>query len=198
MANLLQSLYDTGLAETLRTSLLAFPLVETVHVVAITLVVGTILIVDLRLLGVASGRRPYTRLSSELLKWTWIGFAIAVVSGVIMFTSNAMVYFENTAFRLKMIMMLVAGINMVIFQFLTEKSVRLWDDRPSGPPAAKIAAVVSLCMWVSVVVAGRWIGFTLAGKTEAPAAADMNFEDFLGDSSEAPPPAPVAPAPPAP
>lgn len=189
MANLLKSMYDSGLAEAMRTSLLGFPLVETVHVVAITLVVGTVLIVDLRLLGLASGQRAYTRVSSDLLKWTWIGFAVALVTGLIMFSSNAMVYFENTALRIKFALMLAAGINMVIFHFLSEKSVR--DDRSAGPAAAKIAAILSLCLWVGVVVAGRWAGFTLAGKTDAGAAADMNFDDFLGGGDPAAPPAPA-------
>ncbi len=81
MENLMQGLFDLGLAQQIRASLYAFPLIEAAHVIAITLVFGTISIVDLRLLGVASGHRPYTKLSSELLKWTWIAFALAVITG---------------------------------------------------------------------------------------------------------------------
>lgn len=198
---LMQSLFDLGLSETLRQSLYAFPLIESVHVIAITLVFGTIVIVDLRLLGVASGHRPFTRLAPELLKWTWMAFALAAVTGSLMFISNAVVYFHSTPFRIKMVLMALAGINMAIFQVLTEKSVHLWDDRPVAPPAGRIAALLSLCLWIGVICAGRVIGFGLAGKTVAeppPAgAAAVDFDDFLGSGPAAPPPAAnvVAPAP---
>ncbi len=195
MENLMQGLFDLGLANQIRTSLFAFPLIEAAHVIAITLVFGTIAVVDLRLLGVASGHRPYTKLSSELLKWTWLFFALAVITGGLMFISNAVVYFNNTPFRIKMVLMLLAGINMAVFQLLTEKSVKLWDDRPMAPAAGRIAAILSLCLWIGVICAGRVIGFTSTQKaTEAAPPSDVNFDDFLGgDSTEPPPAEPVTP-----
>jgi hypothetical protein len=204
MESLMQGLFDLKLAAAIRGSLYAFPLIEATHVIAITLVFGTIAVVDLRLLGVASGHRPFTRLAPEILKWTWMAFALAVVTGGLMFISNAVVYFANTPFRIKMCLMLLAGLNMGVFQVLTHKSVHLWDDRKSAPTAGRIAAILSLCLWIGVICAGRVIGFTLTGKAAAtaPPPSDLNFEDFLGDSaaSDAPPaanvtaPAPAAPA----
>jgi hypothetical protein len=103
------------------------------------------------------------------------------------------VYFNNTSFRIKMVLMLLAGINMAIFQLLTERSVKLWDDRPAAPSAGKIAAILSLCLWIGVICAGRVIGFTSTQKaTETAPPADVNFDDFLsGDAAGPPPPAPA-------
>lgn len=192
MESLLQRLFDLGLAEQIRASLYAFPLIESAHVIAITLVFGTIVIVDLRLLGVASGHRPFTRLAPELLKWTWMAFAVAAVTGSLMFISNAVVYFHSTPFRIKMVLMALAGINMAIFQLLTEKSVHLWDDRRVAPAAGRIAALLSLVLWIGVICAGRVVGFGLAGKgvtARPPAAGNVDFDDFLGSGPAAPPPA---------
>jgi hypothetical protein len=192
---ILKSVFDLGVAHAIRGSLYAFPLIEATHVIAITLVFGTIAIVDLRLLGVASGHRPFTRLAPEILKWTWMAFALAVVTGGLMFVSNAVVYFHNLAFQLKMLFMLLAGVNMAIFQVLSEKSVHLWDDRPAAPPIGRLAAILSLSLWIAVICAGRVIGFTSTQKaTEAPPPAGVDFDDFLGGGAAAPPAAaPAAP-----
>jgi hypothetical protein len=193
---LMKALFDLGLAQAIRGSLYAFPLIEATHVIAITLVFGTIAIVDLRLLGVASGRRPFTRLAPEILKWTWMAFVLAVITGGLMFISNAVVYFNNVPFRIKMVCMLLAGINMAVFQLLSNKTVHLWDDRPAAPTGGKIAAVLSLCLWIGVICAGRLIGFTSTQKaTEAAPPAGVDFDDFLSGDSAGPPPPAAAPAP---
>src|SRR5665213_832736 len=88
----LKALEDSGLATAIRNSLYDFPFLEAVHVMALSLVFGTITIVDLRLLGVASTGRSTVRVSSELLKWTWAAFGLVVLTGAIMFTTNARVY----------------------------------------------------------------------------------------------------------
>src|SRR3954467_7651458 len=96
---LLKVLEGTGLSKAILASLYAFPLIEGAHVIALTTVFGTIAIVDLRLLGVASGHRPFTRLAPEILKWTWIAFALAAITGGLMFITNAAAYFNNAFFR---------------------------------------------------------------------------------------------------
>jgi hypothetical protein len=195
MEKLITTINDLPLSEAIRQSLLAFPLIETTHVIAITMVFGAILIVDLRLLGIAWKDRPFTRLAPELLRWTWIAFGVAAVTGALMFISNAHVYFNNTPFRLKMVFMLLAGVNMAVFQLFESRSVQLWDRLPSAPTAGRIAAALSLCLWIGVVGAGRWIGFTSTqGATVAKPAPNVDFDDFLGggDPTAAPPPAPVS------
>jgi hypothetical protein len=157
----LKAIEDTGLAGQIRESGLLFPLIETAHVMAITLVIGSIAVVDLRLLGVTSKRKPVTELTREVLPWTWGVFAIAVASGGLMFISKASAYFVNWPFRLKMLCLLLAGINMAIFHLFTYRSVRVWDqDRPTLL-GAKVAGLLSLMFWIGVVTFGRWIGFTV-------------------------------------
>src|SRR5450631_295648 len=91
----LKSLEDSGLAAHIRASLLFFPLLEAVHVLALSLVVGTIMTFDLRLLGLASAHRSVQRVADDILKWTWAGFALSALTGSLMFITNARVYYSN-------------------------------------------------------------------------------------------------------
>jgi hypothetical protein len=136
-----------------------FPTIETVHVFALVLVVGTIMTVDLRLLGFANKERPFSQVAAEMLPWTWTAFAVAALAGMLMFTSKALTYYGNIPFRLKMVCLLLAGINMVMFHWLGTRHLDAWDRGPP-PRAAKLAGGASLLLWTTIVAAGRWIGFT--------------------------------------
>jgi len=140
----------------------AFPWTESVHVMATTLVIGSILIVDLRLIGVASTSYPISRLTKALLPLTWIAFAIALITGSLLFTSQPVTYYGNFAFRMKMALLLAAGFNMLVFHLLTMRGIALWDRDAPVPAAARIAGLLSIGIWVLVVIFGRWIGFTTA------------------------------------
>lgn len=138
-----------------------FPWLECLHVLAISLVVGTILIVDLRLLGYAAHRRSADRLIVELLPYTWAAFAVAVISGVLMFASNAASYAHNVQFQWKLALILLAGINMAVFHLTAHRRIVDWDERHPPPPAARLAGATSLFLWTGVIFLGRWVGFTL-------------------------------------
>src|SRR6185312_6858241 len=193
----LKSLEDSGVATTIRNSSYLFPSLEAVHVMALGLMLGTITVVDLRLLGVASKGRSAERVSDEVLRWTWAAFGLVVLTGFTMFTTNARVYVHNTAFLIKLCLLAAAGINMLTFHLTAARSMGRWD-RQAAPPIGKAAAVLSLVLWVAVVFAGRVVGFTTTGmqaKEAAPPPPTTNFDDFLtGGASSAPPSAP-APAP---
>jgi len=191
----LKSLEDTGFASGIRNSLYIFPMLESVHVMALSLVFGTITVVDLRLLGVASRQRPFGRMSSELLMWTWGAFVLAALTGAVMFTTNARVYADNTAFRIKLVLIALAGLNMMVFHLTAGRTVSTWDRQPSAPPLGRIAAALSLALWIAVIVAGRVIGFTTTGaqaKEAPPPPSTVNFDDFLTNTptSSSQPPAP--------
>ena len=194
----LKSLEDSGVATTIRNSSYLFPSLEAVHVLALGLMLGTITVVDLRMLGVASKARSAERVSSEVLKWTWAAFAVVALSGFTMFTTNARVYAHNTAFLIKLCLLAAAGINMAVFHLTADRTIDRWD-RESAPPIGKAAAVLSLALWIAVVFAGRVVGFTTTGmqaKEAAPPPSTTNFDDFLtGGSSSGPPAAPAPPAP---
>lgn len=159
---ILQQLYDSPLAATIRENTAAFPWLESIHVLAITLVFGTICIVDLRLVGYASHRRGARKLIAELLPYTWVAFAVAAVTGALLFTSNAVAYAHNAQFQWKMIAIVLAGINMAIFHMTAHRRIVEWDDALPPPMTARIAGASSLILWTLVIVFGRWIGFTLS------------------------------------
>jgi hypothetical protein len=184
----LEALQTSHIALGIRDSLYWFPVLEAVHVIALSLVFGTILIVDLRVLGIASTRRLFRRVSGDALAWTWAAFALAIVTGALMFTSNAIVYFDNIAFRIKMILIVLAGLNMALFH-LTERDSDSWHLQRPAPGLARFCAIASLLLWVGVIGAGRTIGFTIRGAAakEAPPPPDIDFDNFLQSGPDTPP-----------
>jgi hypothetical protein len=178
VAGFLASVEGSSLAAAIRNSLYWFPLIESAHVLGLTLVFGTIAIIDLRLLGLAWTRRPFSTIAADTLTWTWVAFALAAVTGALMFITNAAVYFDNFYFRAKMLLIVVAGVNMAFFEVFAHRHVHRWDRDPSAPPAAKAVAALSLVLWITIIFAGRWIGFTTT-KLTVPEDPGINIEDLL-------------------
>jgi hypothetical protein len=155
----LAKLQDLNFPTQIRESVWMFPTIETVHVFALVLVVGSIMTVDLRLLGLANKERRFSEVAAEMLPWTWTAFAVAALAGMMMFSSKALTYYGNIPFRLKMVCLLLAGINMLLFHWLGVRRLASWDhQRP--PWTARMAGGASLLLWTTIVAAGRWIGFT--------------------------------------
>jgi hypothetical protein len=138
-----------------------FPIVETVHVMALAIVMGSIAMVDLRLLGTAFRNIPASRLLDEVLPWTWTAWCIAAVFGGLMFISKAHTYAANLEFQLKFVCMGLAALNMLAFRFGAYRRVASWDAG-DPPTSAKLAGGLSLTLWTGVVVFGRWVGFTIS------------------------------------
>jgi len=176
LPSIIQSIQASAPGEWLRTSVKALPIVESIHVLAAATVFGSVLIVDLRLLGLPDTRRPVTLVSREVLRLTWVAFALAVIAGGIMFCANAHTYYINTAFRLKMLALIAAGLNMAIFQFFTFRSVRDWDKNVPTPLAARVAGAASILIWVTVICLARWIGFTKGYDFKIPDNSNINFQ----------------------
>lgn len=137
-----------------------FPVFETLHVFALIAVLGTIAIVDWRLIGFSRRDRSVAALSRQALPWTWGGFSLAVVSGVLLFVGQAGEYITNPAFLAKMVLLALAGLNMAAFHLIPWKTVAAWDRQAMPPPAARLAGALSLTFWIGVVACGRWIAFT--------------------------------------
>jgi len=152
---------DSALADNIRENDLLFPLIESVHVLSICLVVGSILAVDLRLLGLASINRPLSRVSNGILPLTWSAFAIAVASGGLLFISNATKYLANGYFVAKILLICAAGLNMAIFHAIGATDMPKWENEKTLPRRVQLAGGLSILLWVSVVTCGRWIGFTM-------------------------------------
>jgi len=178
VTDVLTALESSHLADRIRISLYLFPLLESFHVLGLATVFGTIAIIDLRLLGLASTRRPFTRIASDVLKWTWAAFALTATTGFLMFITNADVYYHNFFFRSKMALLALAGLNMLIFELTASRSVHAWDKDKSAPRAARAAAVLSLVVWITIIFMGRWIGFTTS-HSQAKPDSDINLEDIF-------------------
>jgi uncharacterized membrane protein len=158
---LLQSIEATELATQIREGESWFPWLESLHVLAVTLVFGSIAIVDFRLLGWTMIDRAVTRLEHTVLPITWTAFAMAVITGSLLFASNALTYAGNSWFIAKFIFIALAGVNMWVFQGWVLRDVPLWDHLAQLPPAARRAGALSLIFWVAVITCGRWVGFSL-------------------------------------
>jgi len=160
-AALISYLENSSVADNIRENDLLFPLIESVHVLAICLVVGSILVVDLRLLGLASTGRPVSRITGAILPLTWCAFVVAVASGGLMFISNASKYLSNGYFVAKMVLIGVAGLNMLVFHFVGARDLPKWENDRRPPLPARLAGGASIVLWIAVVACGRWIGFTM-------------------------------------
>jgi hypothetical protein len=136
-----------------------FPTIETLHVLALVLVVGSISMVDLRLLGLANRARSVSEVMAQSLPWTWVAFVVAALAGSLLFSSKAVTYYSDLPFRIKMLCLALAGINMAFFHRFTHRRLGT-SDAGAPPAAARIAGGVSLLLWIVIVGAGRWIGFT--------------------------------------
>jgi hypothetical protein len=152
---------ESGLADSIRENDTLFPLIESVHVLAICLVVGSILAVDLRLLGLASIRQPVSRVTKGILPLTWCAFTVALGSGSLLFISNATKYLENGYFVAKMLLICAAGLNMAVFHTIGAKDLPRWESAALLPLPARLAGGISILLWIAVVACGRWIGFTM-------------------------------------
>jgi hypothetical protein len=162
LESFLEWLETTAIAKFVQTSPWAFPAIESLHVIAIASVVGLIAIVDLRLIGLASRDRPVSEILRDYLWIVWVAYAVAVVSGTLMFVTSASSYAHNLPFILKMIFMLLAGINMLIFEMKIVRTVKP-GDLTNPALAVRMSGAISICLWIAIVVFGRWIGFTKFG-----------------------------------
>lgn len=159
LENALRWLQNLPFPTNIRESEWLFPTIETIHVFAVVLVIGSIMLVDLRLLGLSNRDRPFSQIAEEMLPLTWTAFAIAATAGLLMFSSKALIYYGNIPFRLKMMCLVLAGLNMVGFHWIGARHLSYWDaDKP--PAAARLAGAASVVLWAIIAGAGRWIGFT--------------------------------------
>lgn len=136
-----------------------WPLLESTHVLTLALFVGTAMMMDLRLVGVGFRDVPVSAFTGRLLPWTRFGFAVMVVTGLLLFYSSPLRYYHNLFFRLKVILLVAAGLNIFLFHTRIHRSVEAWEDARRPPRAARIAGMVSLVAWVGVVFSGRLVAY---------------------------------------
>jgi len=149
----------SALGQAMRQWLWLYPSVEIVHITGIALLVGSIVILDLRLLGI-SRSLPLRRLPAHTLPWSAASFALIVPSGLAMFVAHANDLMGNPVFALKICLILLAGANAGIFHAGVFRGAAQWDVDVMPPLAARVAAAVSLLLWLSVIACGRLLAYS--------------------------------------
>ena len=145
---------DTMLAQAIRNSRVAFPMIENFHLFALTVLLGSLVVLVLRQFGLIYKTQPISEVASALRPWNRWSLAVMLTSGLLLFVSEAMKCYGNTSFRVKMLFLFLA----LLFQFTVYNRV-VASEGKSAPAAGKIAAAVALCLWFGVGLAGRAIGF---------------------------------------
>ncbi len=143
----------------LHESIWVYPLVESVHVLTLCVFLGTALLLDLRLLGVILRRVPLSETAGQLFRWMAAGFVLMAISGSLLFYAIPVRTYLNIFFRIKVVMLILAGLNAWIFHRTVYRRVAEWDLDPVTPRAARVAGVLSLVLWAAIVVAGRMIAY---------------------------------------
>jgi hypothetical protein len=155
---LCQWLEGTSLGSTIKNSIWLFPAIESIHMFGIVSLVGATSILDLRLMGVSFRNDSVSSVIHATLRWALYGFALMVVTGVLMFVSEASRCYTNMGFRWKMLLLLFAGLNALFFHLYTHQSVDRWEQG-STPFAAKFAGTFSILLWFGIIAMGRWIAW---------------------------------------
>jgi Family of unknown function (DUF6644) len=175
LLSFLEWLASTEWSVALHESLYMYPLVESTHVLSLTLFVGLAVMLDLRLLGLTLRQVPVSELLNRVLPWTKAGFVVMMVTGVLLFYAIPVRNYQNIFFRVKVIMLILAGLNVWWFHSRMQKSVAEWDLAAVTPRPARVNAVVSLVLWAAIVIAGRMIAYNWFDCDIQPQPAFINW-----------------------
>ena len=147
---------NSAVGETIRNSSWLFPVIESFHLLGLAMIGGAVLIVDLRLFGLGLRRHPVAQLARDAQPWQIGSLIVMVISGVLLFTSEAIKCYYHEAFWVKMTSLFLA----IVFTFTVRRKVALADETSVGPVWSKVVALVSVTLWSGVGIGGRWIGFS--------------------------------------
>jgi hypothetical protein len=168
---LAESSWSVGIHE----SEIAYSIIESIHVWSMCLFFGLAVMFDLRLLGWTMRKVPVSEFSHRLLPWTIAGFVIMVISGTLLFYAIPVRSYQNIFFRFKMVLLLLAGLNVWIFHSRVYPGVVTWGVDRVPPRAARVAGALSLALWIGVIVSGRMIAYNWFDCDRQPQPAVVNF-----------------------
>jgi hypothetical protein len=154
-------LHDTSFGTVIRESTWAEPIIETIHVLTLTVFLGFVILLDLRLLDLALRQTPVSRVFKHLNPFLFASFGIMLVTGISLFAGDPVLFYGTVFFKLKMVMLLAAALNVVVFGLTLGRSLPHWDTLMRTPRGAKITGIVSLVLWIGVVACGRGIAYVL-------------------------------------
>ena len=151
-------LETSGLATLMRQSQWLYPIVEIVHIVGFVTLVGSVAMFDLRVLGLTRSL-AVSDMARHLLRWSLASLVLVVPSGLAMFSAHATEFADNTAFRVKLLLLTAAAINAILFHRTSFRSVANWNTAVTAPTSSRVAAAVSLAIWLGVICCGRLIAY---------------------------------------
>lgn len=163
MLDICHWLESTFVGTWVRESLYGFPILVAAHIMGMALSVGTLLWFDLRLVGLTLTSTPVSRVYRGLIPWATVGFLVMLVTGSLLFTGFASKAYPNPFFRLKFSAIALAGINALVYHAMTARGRRAWDTAPRPPKAARVAGLISLALWATVILCGRIMAYTMYG-----------------------------------
>ena len=147
---------DTPWSVALHESLYGYPIVESIHVWALCLFVGMAVVLDLRLTGLSFTSVPVSQIARRILPWTTFGFVLMVISGILLFYAIPVRSYQNIFFRVKLLLLVLAGINAWVFH---PRGIQSWDKDPIPPRSARFAGYASLVLWMTIIFCGRMIAY---------------------------------------
>lgn len=150
---------ETNFSQYLRESEVAFPLTEAIHLIGLGISVGTIVWVDLRLMGKVMRDVRVSEVVSRLEPWAVGGFTVMFVSGVFLFLGKPDNYYSTMAFKLKMLLLPLAGVNVLVFHRSVFRNIADWDERAIPPWQGRMVGAVSISLWLAIIVLGRWTAY---------------------------------------
>jgi hypothetical protein len=154
-----EQLAESPWSVSIHESEIAYSLIESIHVWSMCLFFGLTVMFDLRLLGWTMRKVPLSDFARHLLPWTIAGFVVMAISGTLLFYAIPVRSYQNIFFRFKMLLMLLAGLNVWIFHSRVYPKAATWDADGIPPKPAKVAGALSLALWIGVVVSGRMIAY---------------------------------------
>jgi hypothetical protein len=175
LLDLMRSFADSSWSIGLHESRYGYPLVESIHVWALCLFFGLAVIFDLRLLGLTMKKVPVSDLARRLMPWTVAGFIVMVISGILLFSAIPLRSYQNIFFRVKMVMLALAGVNVWIFHTKVYRRVEAWDRDSAPPIAARLAGAFSLVLWVCIIFSGRMIAYNWFDCDHQPQPEIINY-----------------------
>jgi hypothetical protein len=153
----------TPLSLFLQTTEWIIPTVQTIHIVSIAAVISSVLVIHLHTLGFAMRSRSSAQLARRFLPWIWTALVVLLLTGTILVIAEPGRSLPNFMFQLKMVLILVAVALTVFYQQPLRRDPAFWDATRARRVSANAIAVVSLCVWVGIVFAGRWIAYAIEG-----------------------------------
>lgn len=152
-------LQNTGWASGIKHSDWKFPLIESIHSLGLSAMLWPAVILDLRLLGLVMKRRTVSQVAAQFLPWVWCGFVVMVSTGVLLFSAEAVKCYDSPFFRVKLVLLVLAGVNALVFHTGVFKHADTWDHGVATPWRARMAGACSLTFWIGVVAMGRALAY---------------------------------------